>query len=442
MQPRQLAIKILRRIEKTDAYVDIIIDNELQKSKLSRNEKGFVNELVNGTLRWRGKLKWLIVQFYDGKYKKCPSNIKYILEVTLYQLLHLYNIPDYAAINEGVLLAKKLNGNYWARKVNGILRSIIREKQQLAYPDINYNAAEFIAVKYSHPQWLVERWINRYGVEDTQKLCEANNQTPEISLRVNRITISTQKLQNILLKEKIEVRQPGYLSEFLKVKKLPNLSKYKPFQQGLFSIQDESAGLVAHLVDPKPGELIVDLCAAPGGKTTHIAELAANKCYILANDLYFNRLLLIRQNIKRLGLQNINLLNADAAKYLNVKADKVLVDAPCSGFGVLSKRSDLRWKRTSLQVEQVIKVQLQVIAAAALLVKRGGTLVYSTCTIEPDENENIINNFLIKNPNFIIDNPVNYVSKKLISNGKYIYTYPHIHNMDGSFAVRLIKRND
>lgn len=441
MQSRQVAIKILKRIEETNAYADITIDNELSRSNLSSLDKAFVNEIVNGTIRWRGHLDWLIRQFYQGEINKCPTLIKYILQVSLYQLIYLDKVPAYAAINEGVALAKQFAGNYWAGKVNAILRTFLRKKDHINYPAIDTDVAGYVAIKYSHPRWIVERWIDRYGIEETQRLCEANNKTPDFSIRVNQLKVTQRNIQHILKQFGIDTIPSVYLVEFLKTSHLPELTNFEPFQKGLFSIQDESAGLVAHLIDPKPGEIIIDLCAAPGGKTTHLAEICQNQCRILAVDKNFNRLLLLRQNIRRLNLSNIYLLNANATQLAGINVDKVLIDAPCSGLGVLAKRSDLRWKRTAEQIEQMARLQRQMLNNAATLVKKGGVLVYSTCTIEPDENEDIVNHFLADHHNFTIDNPANFLNEKLTFNNKYVYTFPHIHNTDGSFSVRLVKSN-
>jgi 16S rRNA (cytosine967-C5)-methyltransferase len=408
------------------------------KSQLSVKDKAFAHELVNGTLRWLLNLDWFIEQVYEGKFEKCPAVIKSVLEVSLYQILHLDKIPDYAAINEGVQIARKYKGDFWAKKVNAILRTLTREKDNSIYPDITNEPIKHISVKYSHPQWLIERWWNRYGAKQTQSLCEANNHVPDISIRVNRLKTSVAEFRQLLQEQQIEAVSSSSLPEFLKVKKLPHLTEFKPFQHGFFTVQDESAGLVTHLLDPKPGEKIIDLCAAPGGKTTHIAEYSDNKSTIVSVDKHYQRLVLIKQAANRLNLSRIHFCLSDARYFFSHPVDKVLVDAPCSGLGVLAKRSDLRWHRTPEQLKELVQLQLEIIHNAAQLVKVNGVLVYSTCTIEPEENEEIITQFLKINPHFRIDDPSPYVATQFL-NGNFVATLPHIHSMDGSFSVRLLK---
>jgi len=439
MNPRYLAIKILQRIDETEAYADFVIHHEMAHFEFTEQNKKLINEIVHGTLRWKGSLDWLIDQFFIGKIKKSPTAIRYILEITLYQLNYLDKIPQYAAIHEGVSLAKKIGGDYWAKKVNAILRTFLRKKDTIVYPDPKNDPTKYITVKYSHPEWLVHRWLERYGFDETEQLCAHNNITPHISLRVNQSKYTVETVQKILNEYHIVTHNSKVLPEFLVTNRIGELLQFKPFQDGLFSIQDESAGLVSHLVDPQPNERIIDLCAAPGGKTTHLAELANNQCIIYALDKHYHRLLLIRENVKRLGLSNIHIINVDALNVSGIRADKVLLDTPCSGLGVLSKRSDLRWKRVPDQINELVRLQSGLLNKAAQLLKKNGILIYSTCTIEPEENEQIIQKFLQENSNFEIEPPGHYVDKSVVYENKYIYTYPHKHNMDGSFAVRLIK---
>jgi len=439
MESRHVAIHILERIDLTDAFADIVVDNELARTPLQDRDKRFVQELVHGSLRWRGLLRWQAALFYNGDFADCPAPIKHILEISLYQLQFLNRIPAYAAINEGVNLTKKLKGTHWANMVNAILRTFTKKKDELNYPDVSTDPAGHIAIKYSHPQWLVERWVDRYGMEFTEKLCIANNQVSPISLRVNTTKTSKHNLINILKEFGIKTKKAAFLPEFLRAEHLPNLTKFEPFQQGLFTIQDESAGLVTHLIDPQPGETIIDLCAAPGGKTTHLAEKSKNGSRIVAVDRHAGRMALVKENIERLGLSNIRIITADATQFSDTEADKILVDVPCSGLGVLSKRSDLRWRRTLEQIGELVSLQQQILDHAASLLKPKGVIVYSTCTIEPDENELIVEQFLAAHPDFQLDAPSRFFDANIVLNNKYVYTYPHVHQMDGSFAARLTK---
>ncbi len=285
----------------------------------------------------------------------------------------------------------------------------------------------------------MERWIRRLGVEETISLCKVNNKNPELSLRANQLKISTPELQKLLAHFKVSTTRSSYLDNFLLTESLPDLSQFHPFQQGMFSIQDTSAGLACILLTVEPGDKIIDLCAAPGGKTTFIAELTGDQAAILAIDLNKSRLNLIRQNLNRLGLKSVQLIQADGAQFSCQKVDKVIVDAPCSGSGVLSKRVDLRWKRTFEQIAELTKLQLQLLTNASTMLKPGGVLVYCTCTIEPEENEHIVDKFLQDNKNFYVESASEYVPEEVTNSQGYIYTFPHRHKIDGSFAARLIK---
>ena len=439
MSPRQLIVKLLDRFERSNAYADIILETELREQKLSEKNKGLVQEIFFGIIRWRNRLDWIIKKIYHGQLEKTPRFIRYILQIALYQLIFMDRIPEYAAIHEAVELAKTKGGTYWGKKVNAILRSFQRSEHKIDFPELSTNPVEFIAVYYSHPEWMVKRWIERFGIDDTILLCEANNKTPLLSLRVNTIKISVQELQSRLAQVDVLTSQSPYLKNFIQAQNLPDLSQFQSFQEGLFSIQDVSAGLACVLLSPRPGDKIVDLCAAPGGKSTFLAELTKDEGDIFAVDANLQRLNLIRQNLNRLKLKSVQLVQADGTQYSSQKVDKLIVDAPCSGLGVLSKRVDLRWKRTPGQLEELSELQLKLLQNAAKLVKPGGVIVYCTCTIEPEENEQIIDKFFIENKNFRLEPASKFISKELTTSEGFVYTLPHQHGIDGSFAARLIK---
>ena len=439
MPPRQLIVKLLDRFERSNAYADTILETELREQKLSEKNKGLIQEIFFGIIRWRNRLDWIIKKIYHGQLEKTPRFIRYILQIGLYQLIFMDRIPEYAAIHEAVELAKIKGGTYWGKKVNAILRSFQRSEHKIDFPELSTNPVEFIAVYYSHPEWMVKRWIERFGIDDTILLCEANNKTPLLSLRVNTIKISVQELQSRLAQVDVLTSQSPYLKNFIQAQGLPDLSQLQLFQKGMFSIQDVSAGLACVLLSPRPGDKIVDLCAAPGGKTTFLAELTKDEADIFAVDANLQRLNLIRQNLNRLKLKSVQLLQADGTQYSSQKVDKLIVDAPCSGLGVLSKRVDLRWKRTPGQLEELSELQLKLLQNATKLVKPGGVIVYCTCTIEPEENEQIVDKFLIENKNFRLEPASKFISKELTTSEGFVYTLPHQHGIDGSFAARLIK---
>ena len=246
-------------------------------------------------------------------------------------------------------------------------------------------------------------------------------------------------LQNFFDERGIKYVRSKYLENFLKVGHLSGIYNIDLFSQGYFSIQDESAGLVVKLLDPKPGETVIDLCSAPGGKTTYIGELMKNEGKIIAVDKYEHRLNLVKQSCERLGLTNVDFIAEDATAANFGVADKVLVDAPCSGFGVIQKKPDIKWQRELSDIKNLAKTQLELLETASKLVRNGGVIVYSTCTIEPEENIEVVKSFLDKHPEFEIEDARNYLPSEVVTNGGYMETFPHKHDMDGGFAVRLIK---
>jgi len=439
MSTRHHIIKLLDRLQQTDAYADILLENELRKMKLTAADRALTQEIFFGVIRWQKRLDWIIGTLYRGSINKAPRFIRHILQCSLYQLIFMDKIPDYAAINEAVELAKSWGNGYWGKKVNAILRSFQREKQVIRYPDLSKNPVEHIAVVYSHPEWMVERWINRFGVEETIELCRENNRNPAVSLRVNELKTSVSNVQETLASLGIETTRASYPGNFLLTSKIPGLNQLEPFQQGWFSVQDPGAGIATVLLDARPGERIIDLCAAPGGKTTFLAEMSRDQAAIFAVDLNRSRLKLIRQNLRRLGLSSVQLIQADGTIFSTEPVDKILVDVPCSGLGVLAKRVDLRWKRTPDQLKQLTQVQLKLLNNAARLLKPGGVLVYCTCTIEPEENEHIVRRFLAEHSEFRIDPAGNRVPAEFVNEQGFVATLPHRHHIDGSFAARLMK---
>ncbi|MCK5740503.1 16S rRNA (cytosine(967)-C(5))-methyltransferase RsmB [bacterium] len=437
--PRHLAVHILNRHTREKRYIDWLIDDEFKQHTFTTRDRAFVLEIVQGTIRWQKKLAYILGQFTQNRYSSNPVPIRSILSSSLYQILYMTRTPGYATINEAVNLSKKLKGQVWANRVNGILRNIQRQLSELPLPDIKKDPVSAIAVLYSHPEWMIKKWLPRYGVESTCDLCAANNQRPGLTIRVNQILTSPAALTTELAKLDISAEKAKYLPDFLRLNHAPALGKMKLFQDGLFSVQDESAGLAATLLAPEAGDTIVDFCAAPGGKTGYLAEKTADRARIIAADLARPRIKLVQENIERLKLTNVLPIQADAF-FLEVKGiNKILLDVPCSGLGVLAKRADLRWERTPEELLKLQKLQSTLLERAAELLPVNGVLVYSTCTIEPAENEEIIRSFLQKHPDFQLENPADFVPSSVVSDGKFIQTWPHIHGIDGSFAARLKK---
>jgi 16S rRNA (cytosine967-C5)-methyltransferase len=436
---RGTAVKILNRVERTDSYLDKLLDAELKSPELNDLDKGLLTELVHGVLRWQNKLDWVLNGFSHGNFAKSEINIKNALRVSLYQILFLDRIPHAAAVNEGVEFVKRIRGEKPAGLVNAVLRNVIRNIEGIRYPDPGEDQVQYLAVVFSHPHWMVKRWLNRLGFEETQKLLTANNERPGLSLRINRLKVEPGHFLTMLDQQQIQYTGSTHIDYFVKVKSLSKIGQMDLFRTGMFTIQDESAALPCLLLAAKPDERVIDMCAAPGGKTTNIAEMMKNTGELIAIDKYDAKLNLIRGSCERLGLRNVKFQVADASALEHEQVDKVLLDVPCSGLGVLAKKPDIKWKRDLMDIQKLAMLQTQLLENAARLVKPGGVLVYSTCTTEPEENDDIISKFLSAHPEFSADDAKKFVGQTLVNQQGYVETFPHRHAMDGSFAVRLVK---
>lgn len=436
---RGTSVKILNRVERTDSYLDKLLEAELRSGELNDFDKALLMEIVHGVLRWQSKLDWVLNGFFHGNFAKAEVTVRNTLRAALYQILFLDKVPDHAAVNEAVDFIKRIRGDKAGGLVNGVLRNIIRNKEGIHYPDVQNDAALYLSTMYSFPLWMVKRWMNRFGFYETEKLLEAQNQKPGLTLRVNTMKTSIEDFRKMFDLQNITYEASSFLPMFMRTTNLTNISNSEIFRRGFFTIQDESAGMAANLLDVKPGERVIDLCSAPGGKTTFFGEVMKNQGTIVAVDKYQTRLNLVRSSCERLGITNVELVAADAAEYQTEPADKILIDAPCSGLGVLSKKPDIKIKREMRDINEVVKIQEQLLNNAATLLKPGGALVYSTCTIEPEENFIVVKRFLSGHPEFEIDHAAKFGNEQLVSPDGFIETFPHRNGVDGSFAIRLIK---
>ena len=437
--PRGLAVKILNRVERTDSYLDKLLDAELRSGDLNDLDQGLLSEIIHGVIRWRLKLDWVLTGFFHGNFTKADVNVRNCLRVALYQILFLDRVPHPAAVNEAVEFIKRIRGEKTGDLVNAVLRNILRTLNNIDYPSPEEDPIKYLSVVYSHPPWIVKRWIARYGVAETEKLLIANNKKPELTLRVNRLKTDVPTMLSYLEQHQVPFLKSPYLEYFVRVQHLSDISQSEAFRQGLFTVQDESAGLPCLLLSPQPGEKIIDLCSAPGGKTTFIGELLKNSGEIVAVDKYESKLHLIKESCDRLGIRNVKFVADDGTTYHGGIADRVLADVPCSGLGVLSKKPDIKWRREVEDIDQLTTIQLQLLENAARLVKPGGVIVYSTCTIEPEENFELVHKFLQLHPDFVVDDPKKHLSAELTSPLGWVETLPNRHLMDGSFAIRLTR---
>ena len=434
------AVKILNRIDRTDAYLDKLLDIEIKNSNLTGPDKSLLFEIVHGVTRWLGRIDWILNGFYKGQFSKCIPNVKNAMRVALYQILFLDKVPEYAAVNEAVEFVKKLQGQKPADLTNAVLRNIIRSKDSIRYPDPNEDIIAYFSAYYSHPSWMVKRWINRYGKDETEKLLISNNNKPLLTIRVNGLVSNYKEMNSLLNSVDLKFTNGKFLPEFIRLSALSNITDWEYFHKGYFTVQDESTGLPIKLLDVKPGMRVLDLCAAPGGKTAYIADVMKNSGEIIALDRFESRLKILQKNLNRLKVTNVKTITIDANEYEDEHGfDRVLVDAPCSGLGTLTKKPDLKWKRDLGDIRKIVNIQYELLKKGASLLRKGGFIVYSTCTIEPEENFEIIKKFLVDYPNFKLVNPGNALSAELIDENGCVRTLPHLHGLDGSFAAKLEK---
>lgn len=449
--PRETAVKILYDIDKNGAYSNISLGKHLDNGKLKDIDRAFITELVYGILKWKLTIDFIISRFSKIKLKKISPWILNILRTGVYQIIFTDKVPVSAACNESVKLAKKYGHAASSKYVNGVLRNISRNKDAIKYPDKKGNLSEFLSIKYSHPLWMVDEWLKRHGEEFTEELLKSNNETPHFTIRANTLKISRDSLKKILEEDGFEVEFGQYLDEALIIKNPKSLQRMDAFNKGYFQVQDESSMLAGRVLNPKPGDFVLDVCSAPGGKTTHLAQLMDNRGRIVARDIYEHKIELINQAVKRLGIGIIETEVFDATLFdekLEGRVDKVLVDAPCTGLGIIRRKPDIKWAREKEDKNEIIKLQKKILYTSSKYVKKGGIIVYSTCTIEPEENENIIEEFLKDNKDFYLENPWESLPEKIRDlfknvNGKreYIQLYPNKHNVDGFFIAKLKKRS-
>ena len=446
--PRAICLEILNQLEKADGHPDRLLSDSFKRYRhLTPLDRGFLTELTYGVLRWREKLDWSIRHLSRIPLDKIEPETLNILRLGLYQIQFLTRTPASAAVNESVDLAKKHRGSGGGGFVNAILRSFLRKKGEIPNPEINQDPALHLSVTYSHPLWLVRRWIEEMGIEETLKACVFNNRISPLTLRTNTIKMDREELIEKLRKRGLKAIPASFSPEGILLNDPPPISELPFLNDGFFIIQDEASQLVTSVLDPKAGEKILDGCASPGGKTTHIAQRMENKGEVYALDLTKDKLALIEEISQRLGIEIVKRLKGDATQSLPVLEgmtfDRVLADVPCSGFGTLRKNPDLKWRKGEGDIKRLSELQLAILTHLSGYVKKGGVLVYSTCTVFREENEGVVEHFLKSHPDFQLESVYGVLPEKchpLVIDG-YLKTFPPKDGMDGFFVARLIKKD-
>lgn len=446
MRAREAVYRILLEVEQ-GGYANLVVNEFFHKHPLSLLDKGLATEIVYGTIKYQAKLDYIINQLVK-KAAKLEKGVQLILRLSFYQLLFLDKVPARAITHEAVSLAKKFYHPGVAGLINGVLRNYLRNPKQIIWPNLEEDPLTFLEINYSHPRWMVDRWLMRYGFANTVKLCEFNNDPADLWVRTNTLRTTPELLIDRLKKEGCEVERSQKVPEGILLKNVPAIAALPTFQEGLFTVQDESSMLVAHFLHPSPQGEVLDVCAGPGGKTTHLAQLMDNQGLILAGDVHEHRLELIEENARRLGITIIKTRLQDASEVaLNEKKhyDFILVDAPCSGLGVLRRRPDARWRKKPQDIQDLAQLQLKILESVSQNLAPGGRLIYSTCTIEPEENQQVIENILAKHPelspldlNRFVPYQASSEEKLELSKGMRQYL-PFKDNLEGFFIAGLEK---
>jgi 16S rRNA (cytosine967-C5)-methyltransferase len=441
---RHLAVDILDQVHISKAFAGLLLDECLDTNKLSDTADGrLLTHLVYGVLRLQGHLDWILAKLCRGNWEKTDESIKNILRVGLFQLKFSSRLPAFAVVDEAVKVAKNIDAAK-SGLINAVLRNYLRRGSSIIFPSLEKNPAEFIAAFHSHPLWLVKSWIKIFGIQDTQALCAANNEMPPLTLRVNTLKISRNELKEKLAANGFNLTEAPFSPDGLILNNVVSpIQKTSYFQDGYLRLQDEASQLISYMLNPKSLESILDVCAGTGGKTTHLAAILKNNGNILAIDYDLKKLDELKKDAIRLGINIIETLHADLTcglpELLREKFDHVLVDAPCSGLGTLRRNPEIKWHTTAASLPGFTQTQNTILQNASFAVRKGGHLIYCTCSLAPQENENVISNFLKLNPHFSACLPPESIAPQLIDSNGYFRTFPHLHNMDGFFAA-IIKR--
>jgi 16S rRNA (cytosine967-C5)-methyltransferase len=447
--PRKIAVNVLNELQKGQSTLNRIFEKKVDTNDLLSRDRALLNALVYGVLRWQGRLDFIISHFSTTRLNEIDAKILNILRLGLFQIIYMNRIPNSAAVDTSVKLAKSVAAPWVAGFVNAILRNASRRLNCVPFPNEQKDPVYALAIEKSYPAWLAKRWVDRFGFKEAEALCDATNSIPPICLRTNTLKTTRGELMQSLEAQVEQMEPTVYAPDGISINYPQNpIAHMDVFKKGWFQVQDEAAQLVTLLLDPRPDEDILDACAGLGGKTGHIAQQMNNHGTLIAMDNSVDKLSRLETQMDLLGVSIVSTIHQDlndSSKTQSFKYfDRILLDAPCTGLGVLRRNPDTKWNASKKNLKRFGDRQVKLIESLASLLKVSGVLVYAVCSVEPEENEAVIKKFMKQNPGYALDQdpgklPQSFCSR--IENKPLIKTYPYFKNMDGFFMARL-KRID
>jgi 16S rRNA (cytosine967-C5)-methyltransferase len=434
---RAVAARVLERVETDDAWADLALDAEIARASLEGRDVGLATEIVYGTLRWQRYLDWILGPHSRRAVSALDPRVRVALRMAAYQLVFLERVPAFAAVNDAVSLARGRKPGL-AEYTNAVLRSFARRGAREREPALPRDPVDALATRCSFPTWLAARWLDRYGAADAEALMRALNTRPPVTLRANTLRLSREALaERLAAEDDVATRPTPHAPDGLVAAHAGAPGAWRVFAEGACVAQDEASMLVARLLEPQPGETVADVCAAPGTKTTHLAQLMSDRGSILAFDPQPARLTRVNEAVARLGISIVETVAATVQESARTRAatcDAVLVDAPCSNLGVLRRNPDVKWRRQPGDIAMAAERQREILAAAASMLKPGGRLVYATCSLEPEENDGVVDAFLRAHSDFRLAPPPSF---PLALDDGLLRLRPDRLDTDGFTAVRL-----